>query len=140
MKTRPFPVYHRGSDDKGLVGHRVQNAGLPFDDRHVGSRCSALARGLGLLGGWLCADSSCYSLLSLHSFSRRGQPRLHRLTTSRTKSTYPMGSSRRALRAAEARRFSSAPSLMARSCGDLRTGSSAVLAPGETGRVSVGIA
>ena len=28
--------HHRGSDDEGLVGHRVQNAGPPFDDEHVG--------------------------------------------------------------------------------------------------------
>jgi hypothetical protein len=63
----------------------------------------------------LCADSSSYSLLFLLSFSFRGQLRPHRLTTSRTKSTCPMGSARKALRAAEARRFSSAPLLMARS-------------------------
>jgi len=71
------------------------------------------ARGLAYHGGWLCADSSCYSLLSLLSCSRRGQPRPHRRTISRPASTCPMGSSRRALRTAGARRSSSAPSPMA---------------------------
>ena len=31
--------------DEGVVSHRVQNAGSPFDDEHVGSRCSALPGG-----------------------------------------------------------------------------------------------
>ena len=92
-------------------------------------------------GGWLCADLSCSSSLSLLSFSRRGQPRLHRRTISRPKSTCPMGSSRKALRAAEERRFSLAPSLMARFGAVM-----SVLARAQcsrtaaAGRVSVGIA
>jgi hypothetical protein len=61
-------------------------------------------------------DPDEHSLLFSFSFSLRGQPRLHRLTTSRTKSTCPMGSVRKALRAAEAPRFSSARSPTARSC------------------------
>jgi hypothetical protein len=39
------PEHHRGSNDQGVVGHRVQNAGPPFDDEHLGSRCSALPGG-----------------------------------------------------------------------------------------------
>src|SRR5215204_5438916 len=104
----------RGPDGQRSVGTKSKSP-TPIDDEQVGSRCSALPGGWAYHGGWLCADSSCYSLLSLLSFLLRGQPRLHRLATSRTKSTCPTGFSRKALRAGEARRFSSAPSLVARS-------------------------
>jgi hypothetical protein len=113
----PRRVDHRGPDDPGLVGDRVQNAERPIDDGQPDSRGSALPRGRIPNGGWLREDSLFYSSLSLLSFSLPGRPRLHRLTTSRTKSTCPMGSARKVSRAAEVRRFSSAPWLMARSGG-----------------------
>ena len=73
-------------------------------------------QGLGLPGGVGCAQIRraihCCPCFRSRAVASHG---CTAWTTSRIKSTCPMGSSRKALRAAEARRFSSAPSLMARS-------------------------
>jgi hypothetical protein len=116
-----------GSNDQGLVGHRVQNAGPPFDDEHLGSRCSALPGGWAYHGGWLCAEPWPATAAPPDNFPDR---------IDLPDGFFPEG--------IESGRGTSVfvGSLIDGAIwrGDLRTASGAVLADGETGRVSVGIA